>query len=257
MPCMLGLVHIRPSDHSCVAPRGEHGHVSDGNGGRPRRRRPGTQRRQSAHQLRGRRRCRGRLLRRLGEEHRQATAPVWALLAGVAQARHQRRCARHRHVHARAVAALRGVAVHGDQVVQRREGLARGHDVLVSVLAAAAGVRPRSRHGHQGRGGAVVGGGEGQGRGVGVLVAPGELAREERVAGHDLVDVVAGDVEVGDGVESPELDGGDVVRLRGLLLGACNHARPSLKRTTYTQLLHNAHACKNNWIWNDLKSGQL
>jgi hypothetical protein len=111
------------------------------------------------------------------------------------------------------------LAVDGDQVMQRREGLARGEDVL--VVAAAAGVRPLSLsgQGHQGGGGAVVRGWQGQWRrGGSVLVSPGELSGEERVAGHDLVDVVARDVEVGDGVESPELDGGDVVRLRRLLL---------------------------------------
>ena len=155
-----------------------------------------------------------------------------------------------------AVAAIRG----GDhQVVQHGEGLAGEHVVVVVVVVSiprrgTSGLQ-RSRRGHldprlAGAGAVVATGASGSGSssllhqggrrrrgrdaaavaGVGagddgsrvvVLPAAREVARQQRVAGHDLVDVVARDVEVGDGVEPPELDRRDVVRLRRLLLRAC------------------------------------
>jgi hypothetical protein len=54
----------------------------------------------------------------------------------------------------------------------------------------------------------------------GILEAPGRAANRQRAALQDALHVVAVHVEVGDGVEAPELDRGDVVGLRCLLLGA-------------------------------------
>ncbi len=52
------------------------------------------------------------------------------------------------------------------------------------------------------------------------MQALGGGADGEGGAVEDALDVVAAHVEVGDGVEPPELDRRDVVRLRRLLLGA-------------------------------------
>jgi hypothetical protein len=231
---------------SGVGPGGEHGHVRDGDGGPGRRRRgrPGAQRHERAHGLGG--------LRRLGEEHGQAAAAVGAALAGVAEAGDQRRRrAGHGHVVRGAVGVVvvvvvgTGAAVRGcgHQVVQHGEGLAGQHVVVavVVVVPRRGGQRRRCHHMLPRLAGVVDAGGRlmrrrfgdgdggcGGGRRVVVagvvLPAAREVARQQRVAGHDLVDVVARDVEVGDGVEAPELDGRDVVRLRGLLLRACARA---------------------------------
>ncbi|BAS79750.1 Os02g0614325, partial [Oryza sativa Japonica Group] len=53
-----------------------------------------------------------------------------------------------------------------------------------------------------------------------LLQPPRRAAHRQRAALQDALDVVAAHVKVGDGVEPPELDRRDVVRLRRLLLGA-------------------------------------
>ncbi|BAS99890.1 Os07g0124725, partial [Oryza sativa Japonica Group] len=195
---------------------------------------PGAERQRRRHEL-GRRlllRRRRHGGRRLGEEHGEAAAAVGAPLARVAQARHQRRRRRHGHVLLLLLLLVRRRGVDGDEVVEDGEcGLvgAGQHDVVVVLL-----LLPRGSGGlPEGVGDGDVGGGvhrdNGAGAGGGVVVlggggggvAAGEVGGEEGVAGHDLVDVVAGDVEVGDGVEPPELDRRHVVRLRRLLLRAC------------------------------------